>query len=102
VLCLMGGTDDCSAVQVGVFNAALNSMNTGMALYTGGATPTGRYFGIFLFVLGSLVETGAEMGRKRFKSDPGNKGRLYMEGLFGSARHVNFGGYLAWRTGLAV
>lgn len=55
-----------------------------------------------MFILGSSVESVAELGRKSFKADPKNKGKLYTGGFFGWARHINFGGYLFWRSGFAV
>lgn len=48
------------------------------------------------------METLSELGRQNFKRDPGNKGRLYTGGFFALARHVNFGSYLLWRSGLAT
>lgn len=61
-----------------------------------------RILGMVLFVLGASVETLSELGRKSFKHDSRNKGKLYTRGWFGWARHVNSGAYLLWRSGLAV
>lgn len=58
--------------------------------------------GLVLFCLGSFVETFADLQRKAFKDKPANKGKVFMEGFFGMARHINFGGYLLWRTGFAI
>ncbi|EEB94925.1 hypothetical protein MPER_06187, partial [Moniliophthora perniciosa FA553] len=40
--------------------------------------------------------------RKRFKDDVRNVGKPYTGGLFGLARHINYGGYMLWRTGFAI
>lgn len=58
--------------------------------------------GIALFVLGSFLNTGSELQRKRFKDDPANAGKLYTRGLFGLARHINFFGDTLWVTGWAL
>ena len=42
------------------------------------------------------------MQRKAFKQDTRNKGKPYTSGLFGWARHINYGGYLLWRVGFAT
>lgn len=55
-----------------------------------------------MFVLGMLAETVSEVQRKIFKDKPENKGRVYTGGLFGLARHINYGGYTIWRAGFAL
>ena len=59
-----------------------------------------RHFG--LFSVGLLTELISEVQRKRFKDNPANKGKNYTGGLFSLARHINYGGYTLWRTGLAL
>jgi hypothetical protein len=104
--------DPSFALVVSVFNTAMNSLSILMALWPRMSnapsadadlwtSPT-RILGISLFILGSLVETCAEIQRKGFKKRSENKGKVYMGGLFALARHVNFGGYLLWRSGLAL
>jgi len=44
----------------------------------------------------------SELQRKSFKDDPHNKGKLFTGGLFALAHHINYFGYLVWRTGLAL
>lgn len=51
---------------------------------------------VSVFLLGSVLNTGSEMQRKRFKADPGNRGRLYTGGLFRLARHINYFGDALW------
>eukprot|EP00588_Corethron_pennatum_P005308 CAMPEP_0194281996 /NCGR_PEP_ID=MMETSP0169-20130528/22124_1 /TAXON_ID=218684 /ORGANISM="Corethron pennatum, Strain L29A3" /LENGTH=271 /DNA_ID=CAMNT_0039027201 /DNA_START=84 /DNA_END=896 /DNA_ORIENTATION=- len=58
------------------------------------------WIGVVLFVIGGVLETHSERQRRRFKDDPSSKGRLYTEGLFTHARHINYFGYILWRTGL--
>lgn len=58
--------------------------------------------GSLLYIVGLTLETGAEIQRKRFKSDPEHKGKLCREGLWSWARHINYGGHTLWRTGYAL
>jgi len=58
------------------------------------------WIGVVLFVIGGVLETHSERQRRKFKDDPSSKGRLYTEGLFAHARHINYFGYILWRTGL--
>jgi len=59
-------------------------------------------FGAGLFVLGSCVNTGAELQRKRFHARPANEGKLYTEGLFAVVRHPNYLGDVLWALGWAI
>ncbi len=54
-----------------------------------------------LFGLGSYLNTGSEIQRKRFKEKPLNKGKLHTEGLFGIVRHPNYLGDILWALGWA-
>ncbi|KAF9253960.1 hypothetical protein L218DRAFT_1010336 [Marasmius fiardii PR-910] len=54
------------------------------------------------FTAGIVLEWFSEEQTKAYKDDPKNKGKVYTGGLFGLARHVNYGGYLLWRTGAAM
>lgn len=60
------------------------------------------YIGIALFIIGSYLNTGSEIQRKRFKDDPSHAGRLYTGGLFKYVRHINYFGDILWVTGWAV
>lgn len=51
---------------------------------------------ISLFIVGSLINTGSEFQRKRFKANPANQGKLYTQGLFAVVRHPNYLGDLLW------
>ncbi len=59
-------------------------------------------FGILLFIIGSYINTYSELQRKRFKDDPNNNGKLYTQGLFKYARHINYFGDICWVTGWAI
>lgn len=60
------------------------------------------YFGIVLFLLGSLINTFSELQRHFWKKRPENKGKLYTEGLFKYAMHVNFFGDMLWVSAYAI
>ncbi|KAK5011200.1 hypothetical protein LTR28_004954 [Elasticomyces elasticus] len=99
-----------TAVMVSAFNTAFNSINS--LLFTStyfSASVNGEHFpqtpllvGAALYTVGILTETISEVQRKRFKADPKNKGKVYKDGLFGLARHINYGGYTLWRTGYSL
>jgi protein-S-isoprenylcysteine O-methyltransferase Ste14 len=57
---------------------------------------------VIVFVLGSYLNTGSELQRKRFKDNPANKRMLYTGGLFRLARHINYFGDILWVTAWAV
>jgi protein-S-isoprenylcysteine O-methyltransferase Ste14 len=54
------------------------------------------YLAVALFLIGSWLNTGSELQRKRFKDDPSNAGKLYTGGLFRYARHINYFGDILW------
>ncbi len=58
--------------------------------------------GILLFLLGSGINTTAELLRYRRKKDPANKGKIYTGGLSANSRHINCFGDLLWVSGHAV
>jgi steroid 5-alpha reductase family enzyme len=76
-----------------------NSLATLSCLYFSPSMMT-QCVGISLFLVGISVELISELQRKRFKDNPANKGRNYMGGLFSLARHINYGSYAVWRSGL--
>ncbi|KAF9256575.1 hypothetical protein L218DRAFT_881450 [Marasmius fiardii PR-910] len=102
------------SLGVGVFNSFLNSINSLVFLNTATSAVTSPpeewdligsprlLVGSAVFVLGIALEWISEEQRKAFKEDPRNRGKVYMGGLFGLARHVNYGGYMLWRTGAAI
>ena len=58
--------------------------------------------GVLLFIIGSYFNTYSEIQRNRFKNDPNNKGKLYTQGLFKYAKHINYFGDVCWVTGWAI
>ncbi|MFK7825464.1 MAG: DUF1295 domain-containing protein [Oligoflexales bacterium] len=55
------------------------------------------YLGIGIWICGFLFEAIADLQLRKFKSDPGNKGKLLTTGLWSLTRHPNyFGDALLW------
>lgn len=95
-------TDELSplaALQVALFNTATNALAT-LALTA--RAPAAPLPAAALFALGLALEWLSEAQRARFKRDPQNAGKPFTHGLFRLARHVNYGGYVLWRAGLAM
>ena len=42
------------------------------------------------------------MQRARFKKDSKNQGKPYTGGLWATSRHINYFGYMLWRSGYAL
>ncbi len=55
-----------------------------------------------MFLLGSYLNTGSELQRKKFKDNPKNKGKLHTQGLFRLVRHPNYLGDSLWVSGWAM
>lgn len=93
-----------AAIGICIYNTVLNSIASISAIYYGPSIDLGnlQYAGITLFTTGILAELISELQRKRFKDRPENQGKLYTGGLFSLARHINYGGYTLWRTGIAL
>ncbi|NOG47513.1 MAG: DUF1295 domain-containing protein [Calditrichaeota bacterium] len=60
------------------------------------------YFAIFLFLLGSWLNTYSEYRRNVWKKNDSNMGRPYTEGLFKHSMHINFFGDIVLFTGFAL
>lgn len=58
--------------------------------------------GVFLFLIGSYINTLADYQRYAWKRKIENKGRLYTEGLFKYSMHVNYLGDSVSYVGLAL
>ncbi|MGD9302862.1 MAG: DUF1295 domain-containing protein [Desulfobacterales bacterium] len=58
--------------------------------------------GILLYLSGSYINTHSEYYRHVWKSKEANNGRLYTEGLFSLAMHINYFGDIVLFTGLAM
>ncbi|CAF2828580.1 unnamed protein product [Rotaria sp. Silwood2] len=93
-----------SVIMICIYNTVLNSLASLSSLMYGPSNELGslQYVGISMFTIGIFTELISELQRKRFKDKPENQGKLYTGGLFSLARHINYGGYTLWRTGLAL
>lgn len=60
------------------------------------------YVAITIFLFGSFLNTYSELQRFFWKRQPEHQGRLYTEGLFGYAMHINYFGDLLWVSAYAI
>jgi len=60
------------------------------------------YFGVALFVIGCIINSGGEMLRDQWKKKPENIGKIYTEGFFRFSRHINYFGDLLWVSAYAI
>ena len=58
--------------------------------------------GVFLYLAGSYINSHSEYSRHVWKAKKENKGRLYTEGLFSLAMHINYLGEILLFTGWAL
>jgi len=58
--------------------------------------------GVLLYLSGSYINTFSEYARHVWKLKAKNKGRLYTEGLFRFATHINYSGDIVLFTGFAM
>jgi protein-S-isoprenylcysteine O-methyltransferase Ste14 len=58
--------------------------------------------GVVFYAVGSWLNTGSELQRKRWKERPENAGRLFTGGLFRYAMHINYFGDELLFTGYAL
>ena len=100
-----------TAVTVATFNATVNALNnTLFTLVLTSASLSGAeefpqtplLAGLLLYVVGMLTEITSEAQRARFKAKPENKGKPCTTGLWKDARHINYTGYMLWRSGFAL
>jgi len=93
-----------AAITVATFNTIFNTVNTLTFLWCTKERELGsmQIIGGILFGVGILGELISEIQRKRFKSKPSSKGKIFTGGLFSLARHINYGCYVLWRTGYAL
>lgn len=108
-----------AAVAVSVYNTVVNSANSLLAIaaastaalaygpdvpvpWTGRAVSLPVAVGAAMYAVGMVVETVAELQRKRFKDDAANEGKVCRTGLWGLATNINYGGYALWRTGYTL
>jgi protein-S-isoprenylcysteine O-methyltransferase Ste14 len=58
--------------------------------------------GIAIFLIGSSLNTTAEVLRDKWKSVPENAGKIYTGGLFAYSMHINYFGDLLWVSAYAI
>lgn len=66
------------------------------------AIDTLDYLAIALFIVGSVLNSGGEILRNRWKKDPDNQGKIYTGGFFKYSRHINYFGDLLWVIAYAM
>ncbi len=90
------------AVTIAVWIALFDSLFA----WFGGRNPqpfgAAAALGAGLVIVGSVLNTGSEWQRLRWKRRPGNRGHLLTGGFFRLARHVNYFGDLVLFTGWAL
>ncbi|CAF3669797.1 unnamed protein product [Rotaria sp. Silwood1] len=93
-----------SVILICIYNTVVNSLASLSSLIYSPSSELGisQYAGISLFIVGTFTELISELQRKQFKDKPANQGKLYTGGLFSLARHINYGSYTLWRTGLVL
>ncbi|KAH7328087.1 hypothetical protein B0I35DRAFT_8272 [Stachybotrys elegans] len=103
-----------AGIAVTMYNTLLDSVNTLLFLSAACSATNGPAFpgapslsayqvvGSALYVVGILLETISESQRKAFKDKPANKGKVMRSGLWSLARHINYGGYVIWRSAYAL
>jgi protein-S-isoprenylcysteine O-methyltransferase Ste14 len=99
---LSRGVGWSEAAQVGPFLFAIQGL---FGFLASGRTAPLRWLdwiALGIYVLGSVLNTEAELQRKRWKADPAHKGHLYRGGLFSLSMHVNYFGDVLLFTGFAL
>lgn len=60
------------------------------------------YFTIGLFLIGCIINSGSEILRNNWKKQAENNGKIYTQGLFKYARHINYFGDILWVIAYAL
>jgi len=60
------------------------------------------YLAIFIFIVGSTLNTVSELQRNFWKKHQENKGKLYTIGLFKYSMHINYFGDILWVSAYAI
>ena len=60
------------------------------------------YFGLFVFIIGFVVEIIADMQKSQFRKDPNNKDQFIQHGLWAYSRHPNYFGEITLWLGIAI
>ena len=59
-------------------------------------------WGLLIFGIGTYLNLWPEYTRHVWKKNPANAGRLYVEGLFATCRHINYFGEVLSFVGFAM
>ena len=80
----------------------LIAMPTSYAMTHASAVPLGTlcYLGLALFFIGFIFEVVADYQMQSFRSNPANKGKLMMSGLWAYSRHPNYFGEITLWWGI--
>lgn len=60
------------------------------------------FLAILIFIIGSVLNSGGEVLRNKWKMNPENKGKIYTGGFFKYSRHINYFGDVLWVTAYAI
>ncbi|WP_408010015.1 methyltransferase family protein [Pseudalkalibacillus sp. A8] len=60
------------------------------------------FIAVFIFLVGSFINTFSEVLRNQWKKDSRHRGKLYTEGLFKYSVHINYFGDWVWVSGFAL
>ncbi|KAJ7607390.1 hypothetical protein FB45DRAFT_948196 [Roridomyces roridus] len=103
-----------TSLSVVTFSSATNTVTTLLAVHALTSSPYPilgsftdcigwkQWVGVGLFSVGIVMELVAEEGRKAFKKNPKNVGKVYDQGLWSLVRHPNYLGFNLWRAGIAL
>jgi hypothetical protein len=91
-----------NALKVSVFEIFFSSTNSILSLTKSPSNSVTTTLLLLGYAFGWYVEIAAETERKKFKDNPQNKGKLYTNGLFRFARHINYGAYLLRKSSQAL
>jgi len=81
---------------------SLASLGFGAARKRAAAIGAMEVIGVILFLVGTYLIVWPEYTRHLWKRDPANAGRLYVGGLFGVCRHINYFGETLSFVGFAM
>jgi protein-S-isoprenylcysteine O-methyltransferase Ste14 len=90
------------AVLISVWIALIDLLFAWLGGINPWAIGLATWLGVVLYIIGSFLNTGSELGRKRWKERPENQGHLFTGGLFRYAMHINYFGDEALFTGYAL
>lgn len=89
-------------IGIGVFTLVIHTLFAFFARANERPIGWAAILGVFLYAAGSYLNTRSEYLRGLWKQNPANQGRLYTEGYFRYARHINYFGDELLFTGYAL